>query len=254
MKVLGLVWVGTRTLAFEETVHFFHSVMGLPIGNSRPHFTRLDLPDAGSIEVFDAAIDQYTHFSTGPVPGFVVADFDDARTELERAGCELLLPEGGDLGDYRWQHFRGPDGFVYEIVDYPERPVAREPSGAMGVTKVIWLGLSTSEFGATSSFLKGTLNLAQVEDTSELIECSLPDGGAVEAFRRGGKMDHPHFRTGPVPGFGVANVALAEQLLRTEGVPILMSRRREWGGWAHLRAPDGFVYEVKEVSRLGQRV
>ena len=51
------------------------------------------------------------HFDTGPVVGFAVRDLPTAVDELRRAGVELL----GEPGP-TWQHFRGPDGNVYELV------------------------------------------------------------------------------------------------------------------------------------------
>jgi catechol 2,3-dioxygenase-like lactoylglutathione lyase family enzyme len=249
MEVQGLVWVGTRTSDFTETVRFFETVLELPVGNSRPHFTRLDLPDAGCVEVFDSAEIHYSHFSSGPVPGFQVGDFDRARKELERNGHELLLPEGGDPGDYRWQHFRGPDGCVYEIVDYPHRPSPKPPAGSLGITNLVWMGTSTPDFEDTARFFKDTMKLRVVEEGPNLIECALPDGSAVEALRRGSPMDHPEFRTGPILGFGVTNIDAALQTLRDRAVPILRTRREDWGGWAHFRAPDGCVYEIKGFDR-----
>jgi catechol 2,3-dioxygenase-like lactoylglutathione lyase family enzyme len=45
------------------------------------------------------------------VVGFAVRDLRAAVDELRRAGVELLgEPEP------TWQHFRGPDGNVYELV------------------------------------------------------------------------------------------------------------------------------------------
>jgi hypothetical protein len=64
---------------------------------------------------------------TGPVAGFRVDDRVSARTELEEAGAELIgaLTHGecrrpliGTIHrevDSAWQHFRGPDGNVYEV-------------------------------------------------------------------------------------------------------------------------------------------
>jgi catechol 2,3-dioxygenase-like lactoylglutathione lyase family enzyme len=49
--------------------------------------------------------------SAGPVVGFAVRDLPAAVDELRRAGVELL----GEPGP-TWQHFRGPDGNVYELV------------------------------------------------------------------------------------------------------------------------------------------
>jgi catechol 2,3-dioxygenase-like lactoylglutathione lyase family enzyme len=245
MKVLGLNWVGTRTEAFEETVAFFHSVLELPIGVERAHFVRLDLPNAAAVEVFDAASGEYPHFVTGPVPGFLVADFDSAREELATAGSELLGPEGGERGVYRWQHFRGPDSNVYEISEFPNRPAPLPPFGRLRVSSLIWVGTSTSAYPATARFFRETLQLRAVEESEDLIECQLVDGSAIEAFRRGGAMDHPYFRTGPVPGFGVVDIDEAVRLLQEKGVPLIAVRRRDWGGWAHFRAPDGCIYELK---------
>jgi catechol 2,3-dioxygenase-like lactoylglutathione lyase family enzyme len=241
--------VGIRTEAFADTVGFFRNVLELPVGNRRRQFVRLDLPDWGSVEVFDSASGEYPHFSTGPVVGFEVADFDRARSELENGGCDLLLPPGGEAGEYRWQHFRSPDGCVYEIVDYPSRPAPVAPVGPMGVTKLIWTGVSTAQFDAAARFLRATLGLPVEEETKDLIECRLPDRSSVEAFRRDGPMDHPHFRTGPVPGFGVSSLDRALEVLGKNGVPVIETRRREWGGWAHVRAPDGRVYELKEIAK-----
>lgn len=242
-----MVWVGTRTEAFTPTVEFFRTVFELPVGSQRRHFVRLDLPAGGFVEVFDAASGEYPHFTTGPVVGFEVADFDRARSELEGGGCELLLPPGGEAGSYRWQHFRAPDGCVYEIVDYPNRPAPASPAGAMAVAGLCWVGTSTPRFDDAVRFLTATLGLPLEEQTDDLIECRLPDGASVEAFRRDGPMDHPHFRTGPVPGFRVARLDRALEVLRRQDVPVIATRRRAWGGWAHLRAPDGCVYELKEI-------
>ena len=57
------------------------------------------------------------HFETGPVVGFEVTNLAEAVAELRAAGIELL----GEPGP-TWQHFRGPDGNVYELV------VLTEPS------------------------------------------------------------------------------------------------------------------------------
>ncbi len=245
MKVLGLNWVGTRTKAFEESVDFFHATLELPIGIRRAHFTRLDLPEGGCLEVFDAASLEYAHFSTGPVPGFLVADFDDARSELEGQGSALIGPMGGERGNYRWQHFRAPDGCVYEISENLNRLEPVPPVGSLRLTKLNWVGISTQAFRTTQNFFTETMKLTPVEETIDLTEWGLMDGSSVELFRRGSRTDHPHFRTGPVPGFGVVDIEQATEVLYARGVPLLESRRRDWGGWTHFRAPDGCVYELR---------
>jgi predicted enzyme related to lactoylglutathione lyase len=249
VQVQRLIWLGTRTPAFRATRDFFDRALGLPVGVERPHFVRFDLPDGGSVEVFDAEQDPCTHFSTGPVLGFEVSDFDAARNQLVAAGYPLTGPVGGTPGEYRWQHFRGPDGLVLEIVDYPDRPAPRAPSGPLEVQKLAWMGISTPDLPHLARFYKRTLGLAVQEDGNDLIECRLPDGSSVEAFRRGSPMDHAHFRTGPVPGLGVTDVQRAARVLQDHGVTILQFRYLSEGGWAHFRAPDGYVYELKQVPR-----
>jgi catechol 2,3-dioxygenase-like lactoylglutathione lyase family enzyme len=69
------------------------------------------LPDGRNVEVFDQDRPGKDHFDTGPVGGFAVADLPAAVAELRAAGIELL----GEPGP-TWQHFRGPDGNVYELV------------------------------------------------------------------------------------------------------------------------------------------
>ena len=252
MQALGLVWVGTRTTEFEATRRFFETTLGLPVGNERTHFVRFDLPDAGAVEVFDARVDPYTHFTTGPVVGIQVSDFDAARIELASNGYALLGEVGGEPGDYRWQHFRGPDDLVFAIIDYPNRQSPRPPVGPLRVTKLVWMGISTPNFDRVAGLFKRTLRLPVVEEVSDLIECRLPDNSSVEGLRRGSALDHPHFRTGPVPCLGVMDIDSAVQSLRERGIALLLTRRGKDFGWAHFRAPDGNIYAIKQTA-LGYR-
>ena len=54
-------------------------------------------------------------FMTHPVAGFLVDDIVAARAEMEAKGIEFIGPIEGDTDDYKWTHFRAPDGFVYEL-------------------------------------------------------------------------------------------------------------------------------------------
>jgi catechol 2,3-dioxygenase-like lactoylglutathione lyase family enzyme len=115
MRVLGLVWVGTRTAEHVATVAFFKDVLGLAEDVSEPGFAVLDVPDGSTVEVFGAGSEFNQHL-THPVAGFQVADLAEAHAELEAAGAEIVLPPQGG-GDRSWLHFRAPDGFVYELVE-----------------------------------------------------------------------------------------------------------------------------------------
>ena len=115
MRVLSLVWVGTRTTEYAATVAFFRDVLGLGVGSSETDFAVLDVPDGATVEVFGPA-SEYNRHLTHPVAGFLVADLDEAVEELRAAGVEIVLPvqRGGTRS---WMHFRAPDGFVYELVE-----------------------------------------------------------------------------------------------------------------------------------------
>ncbi|HEX2193404.1 MAG TPA: VOC family protein [Candidatus Limnocylindria bacterium] len=114
MRVLGVVWVGTRTAAFEETVAFFRDVLGVPMEELGPDFAEGRMPDSSLVEVFGPSDEDHLHFSTGPVPEFLVDDLPAALAELRAAGVEVLgQPEV--RGTEGWLHFRAPDGNVYGL-------------------------------------------------------------------------------------------------------------------------------------------
>ncbi|MGC2289680.1 MAG: VOC family protein, partial [Thermoplasmata archaeon] len=165
---------------------------------------------------------------------------------LLRHGIELLGPVGGEVGGARWQHFRAPDGCVYEVVEHPGKQALTTAAALpLGITRLSWVGTRASRYQETLQFFGGVMGLEVVEDLPELIEYRLKDGASVEVFRPGSPLDHPHFITGPVPGFGVENLEHAVKALRSRKVHILQSKVSSTGGWAHFRAPDGCVYEVK---------
>jgi predicted enzyme related to lactoylglutathione lyase len=114
MRVLGVVWVGTRTAAFAETVAFFRDVLGVPLEELEPDFGWSRMPDSSQFEVFGPSDTEHKHFSTGPVPEFLVDDLPAALAELRAAGVEIL---GQPMvhGTEGWLHFRAPDGYVYGL-------------------------------------------------------------------------------------------------------------------------------------------
>lgn len=114
MRVRGVVWVGTRTDAFDETVAFFRDVLGVPLSEVERDFAWSRMPDSSQFEVFGPSDADHTHFSTGPVPEFLVDDLASALGELRAAGVEILGEPHVD-GTDGWLHFRAPDGNVYGL-------------------------------------------------------------------------------------------------------------------------------------------
>lgn len=116
MKVHGVVWAGVRTDRYPETLAFFRDVLGLPLAEIGPDFAWSKLPDTSQFELFGPADTDHGHFTTGPVPEFLVDDLHEAAAELEAAGIELLGPVQS-TPEQGWLHFRGPDGNVYGLTD-----------------------------------------------------------------------------------------------------------------------------------------
>jgi predicted enzyme related to lactoylglutathione lyase len=119
MKAKGLVWLGTRTRKFDDTVRFVGDTLGLHMEHEEPDFAVFRLPNGDKVEVFGPGDRDHEHFTTGPVVGFQVDDVREARADLEAAGITFFGPvhEADDGGS--WSHFTGPDGNVYEITASP---------------------------------------------------------------------------------------------------------------------------------------
>ena len=116
MNVRGVVWAGVKTERYAETLAFFRDVLGLPLAEVGPDFAWSKLPDTSQFEIFGPADADHDHFTTGPVPEFLVDDLHEAAAELEAAGAELLGPVQG-TPEQGWLHFRGPDGNVYGLTN-----------------------------------------------------------------------------------------------------------------------------------------
>jgi catechol 2,3-dioxygenase-like lactoylglutathione lyase family enzyme len=119
--VKGLVWVGSRTEHYEKMVEFYRDTLGLRLEHEEGEFALFMLPDGSEAEVFGPSDTEHTHFSTGPVAGFLVDDVESTRGSLEAQGIEFIGPvhEWESTGE-AWSHFRAPDGNVYELTHGPK--------------------------------------------------------------------------------------------------------------------------------------
>ncbi len=95
-------------------VDFLERVLGLSRTHTSPGIVSLTTVDGDTVEVFTVDEPDHGHFTTGPVVGLLVDDVEGGRRQLEQAGVELLgsVERGGGM---MWQHFRAPDGNVWEI-------------------------------------------------------------------------------------------------------------------------------------------
>jgi catechol 2,3-dioxygenase-like lactoylglutathione lyase family enzyme len=117
--IRSLGFLGVRTDAFAATVALYRDVLGLEPFLERPDAAWFRVADGSQIHVYGPADVDHDFFTAGPVVGLVVDDFDAVRARMAAAGIEFMgepQREGGSA----WNHYRGPDGNVYEIMG-PDR-------------------------------------------------------------------------------------------------------------------------------------
>ena len=124
MKIKGIVWLGTRTDRFEQMTDFCSNLLGLSQKSLEPGFAVYELPNGDVFEVFGPD-SSFNEFMTHPVAGFLVDDIVAARLEMEAKGIEFIGPIEGEE-DYKWTHFRAPDGFIYELTYSATHPAIAE--------------------------------------------------------------------------------------------------------------------------------
>jgi catechol 2,3-dioxygenase-like lactoylglutathione lyase family enzyme len=124
VEVKGIRWLGVGTERVSLMRSFATDVLGLRVvGEDTVDFVELATSDGSKLELFGpgAVTDSPWLFESNPVvAGFLVDDIEAARDELARTPNVELLGELRVLpGGYAWQHFRAPDGCVYELTADP---------------------------------------------------------------------------------------------------------------------------------------
>jgi hypothetical protein len=124
MEVKGIRWVGVGTDRVTQMRSFAVDVLGLRVaGEDSEDFVELAMGDGTKLELFGSSevADGPWLFESNPVvAGFLVDDIEAARDELARTRDVELLGELRVMPDgYAWQHFRAPDGHVYELTADP---------------------------------------------------------------------------------------------------------------------------------------
>jgi catechol 2,3-dioxygenase-like lactoylglutathione lyase family enzyme len=117
--VRSLGFLGVRTKAFDETVALYRDAFGLAPILERRGATWFRAADGAQIHVYGPTDDDHPFFDSGPVVGLVVDDFDATREAMVAAGISFIGEPQRDGGS-AWNHYRGPDGNVYEIMG-PDR-------------------------------------------------------------------------------------------------------------------------------------
>jgi catechol 2,3-dioxygenase-like lactoylglutathione lyase family enzyme len=108
-------FVGLRTRAFAEMTALYRDALRLATEHEGPGAAWFRTADGTSIHVYDADDTDHHFFGSGPVVGFLVEDFASARVALEATGVEFIGEPQRDGGAV-WNHYRAPDGNVYELM------------------------------------------------------------------------------------------------------------------------------------------
>jgi hypothetical protein len=121
MAVRSIGFVGMRTERFDETLKLFRDVIGAPITQSNGDLAASKLPDGAAFELYGPGDAFHAFFTTGPVVGFRVEDFDATRSAMVSAGVNFIGNPQHENGT-SWQHFHCPDGTIAEIIGPGVRP------------------------------------------------------------------------------------------------------------------------------------
>ena len=116
MKVTGLGWMGTKTRRLGSMITFYRDVLNLDVLQIDDKSGRFKLANGTEVHVYGPKDADHEFFGSGPVIAFEVDSFAAARDRLLGAGIEFIYPEPQRASGRIWQHFRAPDGNVYEII------------------------------------------------------------------------------------------------------------------------------------------
>jgi catechol 2,3-dioxygenase-like lactoylglutathione lyase family enzyme len=108
--------MGTKTQQFDRMNEFYRNVLGLDVLSIDDSSGRFRLQDGTEVHVYGPKDKHHEFFSEGPVVAFQVDDFAVAQSRLLAAGVEFIYPEPQRASGKIWQHFRAPDGNVYELI------------------------------------------------------------------------------------------------------------------------------------------
>jgi catechol 2,3-dioxygenase-like lactoylglutathione lyase family enzyme len=108
-------FVGVRTQAFDQMVTLYRDVLGLDPVLVRRDAAWFRASDGAQIHVYGPSDRDHAFFDSGPVVGLLVDDFDATRTRMIESGC-VFIGEPQRDGGAVWNHYRAPDGNVYEII------------------------------------------------------------------------------------------------------------------------------------------
>jgi catechol 2,3-dioxygenase-like lactoylglutathione lyase family enzyme len=115
MAITGFSFLGVRTNSFAETRALYKDTLGLKMTKDEPAAAWFETASGDEIHVYGPGDDDHDFFTTGPVIGLRTDDFAATRAAMASSGIQFIdEPQRSD--DAIWNHYYGPDGNVYEIM------------------------------------------------------------------------------------------------------------------------------------------
>ena len=115
MTIRAIGFVGMRSDRLDETVKLFRDVIGASVARQSDELVGFVLADGAVLELYGPRDEFHSFFTTGPVVGFRVDDFDATREAMVAAGVGFI-GETQHVDGESWQHFYCPDGTIAEII------------------------------------------------------------------------------------------------------------------------------------------
>lgn len=119
MRINGLAWLGVSTERYEQTVDFFHHVLGMSIAFQEGSTVELAAQNGDKVQIFSPDHSYFKLFRgqhAPVVPLFEVDSLNDARAQLAGTEATIVGEEESDTG-WKWIHVCGPDGNIYEFAE-----------------------------------------------------------------------------------------------------------------------------------------
>lgn len=162
MEILGMVWLGSKTKEYTRMRDFAANILGLDVAMEQANAVVFGLPNGDAFEVFKPGDEDHSHFSH-PVTGFLVADVDEARKEMESKGVEFVgeVHRGvaGENWGTAWSHFYAPDGNLYCLVSRAEL----HPGGQARSFRELRFCLRVDNLEAATAMYEKALGLKAVD-------------------------------------------------------------------------------------------
>jgi catechol 2,3-dioxygenase-like lactoylglutathione lyase family enzyme len=115
MTIRAIGFVGMRSDRLNETVKLFRDVIGASVVRQADDLVGFALADGAVLELYGPRDEFHSFFTTGPVVGFRVDDFDATRKAMIAFGVSFI-GNVRHVDGQSWQHFYCPDGTIAEII------------------------------------------------------------------------------------------------------------------------------------------